>query len=143
MFQANAQHKVGMASHIPPDCRFFRIRAVASMLAISERHIFRLVADGSLQAHRFGRATRVSLAAIRRYAFGQHASCNLEAIGSEEVPDDCVFYRIAQVADVLQVTPRHVHRLIKSGTLSCDHFGRSARISLAGLRRCVARCSAN
>jgi hypothetical protein len=40
---------------------------------------------------------------------------------------------------MLQVTPRHVHRL-KSSALACDHFGRSARISLLSLRRSPLYC---
>jgi excisionase family DNA binding protein len=131
---------------VPDDCRFFRIRAVAEMLGISEGHTYRIIASDALQAHRFGRATRVSLAAIRDYisatryvAFGsQH---QLFGEGERDLPnapsrppDDCLFYRLSEVAQLLQITQRHVHQLIKSKKMQCDHFGRAARMSLRALR---------
>jgi hypothetical protein len=86
---------------------------------------------------------RISLAALREFASTQREHGQFHAAGSKselahsDLADDCVFYRIEEVASMLQVTPRHVHRL-KSSALACDHFGRSARISLLSLRRYIA-----
>ena len=135
----------------PDDCRFFRIRAASEMLGISEGHAYRLIANNRLQVHHFGRATRVSLQAIRRYIANSQGKCLdplqnhfwRNEIGEAEAeprrpPDDCLFYRISELADLLQVTPRHVHRLIESRALRCDRFGRATRVSLAALRQYLA-----
>jgi excisionase family DNA binding protein len=134
----------------PDDCRFFRIRSASEMLGISEGHAYRLIANNRLQVHHFGRATRVSLWAIRRYIANSRGKCldplnhfrRSELDGAEaeptRPPDDCVFYRISELEDLLQVTRRHVHRLIKSRALRCDRFGRATRVSLAALRQYLA-----
>jgi excisionase family DNA binding protein len=141
--------KVAQLPH-PPDCRFYRIPTAASLLGLSERQVFRLVEMGLLQAHRFGRCTRISLVAIRQYTSVRRgegdshpATVDLDQCFSPApLPDDCVFLRIGEIASMLQVTPRHVYRLIHVGALGCDHFGRATRISLRSLRSYIVRCIA-
>lgn len=132
----------------PDDCQFFRIRSASEMLGISEGHAYRLVANNHLQAHHFGRATRVSLQAIRHYIANSKGECPKSSLhqlprkeideveaGPRHPPDDCVFYRLSELVALLQVTQRHLHRLIKSNALQSVHFGRATRVSLTALRQ--------
>jgi excisionase family DNA binding protein len=47
------------------------------------------------------------------------------------------FYTVAQIADLLAVSPRSVRRWISSGDLRTHRFGRQVRISEADLRAFV------
>jgi excisionase family DNA binding protein len=47
--------------------RFFTIPEVAGLLALSERHAWRLIHREELGSHRFGRATRISEEDLRDY----------------------------------------------------------------------------
>ncbi len=51
-----------------PIDRFYRVKEVAAMLCVSERHAWSLVAEGRLKVTKFGpRTTRVSAAAVKEF----------------------------------------------------------------------------
>ena len=51
----------------PKSAAFFTAADLAERWSMSERHIRRLIGDGELPAHRFGKAVRVSLAHVLIY----------------------------------------------------------------------------
>lgn len=47
--------------------------------------------------------------------------------------DDLVVYRVEEVAGILKVSPRSVHRLIQSGQLEAVRVGRFLRVTADAL----------
>jgi excisionase family DNA binding protein len=54
-----------------PLIRFFTVRQVAEMLAVSTRSIRRWISDGELLAHKFGRQVRISEIDLRDFVAGR------------------------------------------------------------------------
>jgi excisionase family DNA binding protein len=56
-------------SNEPDGARFLTVKQLAIRLQISERQVHRIIADGELKVHRFGRSVRIAIEDIEFFEF--------------------------------------------------------------------------
>jgi excisionase family DNA binding protein len=71
------------------------------------------------------------------------ATCASNCAGEPERPlrpSDEEYLTVAEAAQILRFTDRHVRKLIEEGEIEARHFGRAVRITRANLDDYIERC---
>ncbi len=126
--------EVGMGKRVmiqlpPPDC-WITLRELCTDLGISDKTARRMIARGEMKGVKVGRQWRVLLP--------EKLNLHVPFRGIEGF----WFLRGTEVAELLQISPRAVRQMAKSGRIEFEWIGKKRAYSVAAVRKAlVARLS--